>query len=82
MTKLYTPQPLSDLLSRSELLFSTNTENTGNTDADLMLLTALSEIENDRNDEPSESLINFLLNYSKSLDVKTIKGVPAFFQIN
>lgn len=75
MKHLYNLNNNASLLSRNpNLLSSDNPEKQTKKNSDFDLLFALSIIDSESDEEPSEALIDYLLNYSRSLDVQRLNN--------
>ena len=72
MNKFYTPNPLNNLLSKSPKILFPEDEVLKN-DKDFLLLMSLNLISDEDDAEPNDALIDFLFNYSKSIDVVHLK---------
>jgi len=70
MKNLYTPQNNTDLINTTQQLFNLNEASSSlDNNKDLFLLSSLSMLENENNEEPNDKIIEFLFNYSKSMQV-------------
>jgi len=76
MKHLYNLNSNISLLKRTHQNFISNTDvqKEEAKDKDFLLLSILNLLDNDSEEEPDNNLIEYLFNYSRSLDVQRLKG--------
>ena len=76
MKHLYNLNSNISLLKRTPKIFITNpdVQKENEKDKDFLLLSILNMLDNETDLEPDNNLIEYLFNYSKSLDVQRLKG--------
>lgn len=76
MKHLYKLNNIAGLIEKSQGFFNLNLNDfDSDTEKDLRLLTTLASIDTNDESEPDNDLIDFLLNYSKSLEVHKLQGL-------